>query len=305
MCNTKDKKCSDKTAGLQTEEISLFTGVTLIYWSASSSQSAPHASIHHPLFESEYSNQTMQISYCHSGGLAVVGCGERIELSPGDFSLHPLSVDLPLPQFFPLEGSCGLVIIVDIKKTAADSSAILAQLYPYSGGMIERLCPDDTPAYFPKDPQTADIFEDFYNQTGEMRLPYIKLRCLELLLYLNSLQSAPRPEASSCQPELCDIVRKIHDRLTAQMSERITIEDLAKQYLINPTTLKTAFKAVYGTSIAAHIREHRMEEAAKMLRETRLSICEIARIVGYDSQSKFAAAFKGYYGVLPREYRRG
>ncbi len=87
------------------------------------------------------------------------------------------------------------------------------------------------------------------------------------------------------------------------MEQRFTIESLSKQYLINPTTLKAMFKSVYGTSIAAHVKEHRMEKAAKLLRETSLSIAEIAGSVGYDSQSRFTAAFKEYSGKLPRDYR--
>ena len=72
---------------------------------------------------------------------------------------------------------------------------------------------------------------------------------------------------------------------------------------MNPTTLKTLFKSVYGTSLAAHIKEHRMEQAVKLLRETSLSIAEIAGRVGYDSQSRFTAAFKAYWGKLPRDCR--
>lgn len=106
------------------------------------------------------------------------------------------------------------------------------------------------------------------------------------------------------QPEPVEIVREIHDRLLENMDRKITIEELSKQYHMNPTTLKTAFKAVYGTSLAAHIKEHRMEQAAKLLKETDKSVAEIAQAVGYDSQSKFAAAFKAYFRALPREYRK-
>ena len=64
------------------------------------------------------------------------------------------------------------------------------------------------------------------------------------------------------------------------------------------------FKEVYGSSLAAHMKEHRMERAAALLRETDLSVAEIAGQVGYESQSKFTAAFKETYGELPSEYRR-
>ncbi|MDR3895655.1 MAG: helix-turn-helix transcriptional regulator [Oscillospiraceae bacterium] len=88
------------------------------------------------------------------------------------------------------------------------------------------------------------------------------------------------------------------------MDRRVTIEELAHRYLINPTTLKTVFKEVYGSSLAAHMKEHRMERAAALLRETDLSVAEIAGQVGYESQSKFTAAFKEQFGQLPKEYRR-
>lgn len=105
-------------------------------------------------------------------------------------------------------------------------------------------------------------------------------------------------------PEQLEIVREIHEELLRHLDRRFTIEELSRQYHINPTTLKAAFKAAYGTSLAAHIKGHRMERAAQLLRETDRSVAEIAEAVGYDSPSRFSAAFKGIFGVLPREYRR-
>lgn len=127
---------------------------------------------------------------------------------------------------------------------------------------------------------------------------------IEQVMEIACPESEKERQHETYQSEQMEIIREIHDRLTEQMRERITIEELAKQYLINPTTLKTAFKAVYGTSIAAHMKQHRMEEAAKMLKGSDMSIAEIAQAVGYDSQSKFTAAFKAFFGVLPREYRK-
>ena len=106
------------------------------------------------------------------------------------------------------------------------------------------------------------------------------------------------------QSEQIEVVRRIHEQLTQNIGQRITIEALSKQYSMNPTTLKTVFKSVYGNSLAAHIREHRMEMAAQLLRETDLSMAAIGQQVGYESQSKFTAAFKAYYKMPPSEYRK-
>lgn len=106
------------------------------------------------------------------------------------------------------------------------------------------------------------------------------------------------------EAEQVKIIREIHDHLTEHMEQRMTIEELSHRYLINPTTLKTVFKEIYGNSLAAHMKEHRMEKAAALLRETDMSVAEIAGQVGYESQSKFTAAFKEQFGQLPTAYRR-
>ena len=106
------------------------------------------------------------------------------------------------------------------------------------------------------------------------------------------------------EAEQVRLIREIHDYLLSHMDQRITIEGLCHLYPINPTTLKEVFKDVYGTSIAAHLKEHRMEKAARLIRETDASMAEVARRVGYESQSKFTAAFKDQYGCLPTMYRK-
>ena len=100
------------------------------------------------------------------------------------------------------------------------------------------------------------------------------------------------------------VIRKIHNRLTEDPGKRYTIDELAREYLINTAALKATFKAVYGMPVASYMKQYRMNEAAKMLRETEQSIADIARSVGYESQSKFSAAFKDIMKTLPTDYRR-
>lgn len=99
-------------------------------------------------------------------------------------------------------------------------------------------------------------------------------------------------------------IKEVHDYMKNNLSTRFTIEELAKKFAMNSTTLKTVFKDVYGTSIAAHIKEHRMEKAAQLLQETDLNINQIAAEVGYESQSKFSAAFKECFSLSPLEYKK-
>lgn len=109
---------------------------------------------------------------------------------------------------------------------------------------------------------------------------------------------------SQYSPQQVELVRSVHDFLVEHLGERYTIEELSKKYLLNTSTLKELFKAVYGQPIAAYMKEYRMERAKGLLRETEDSVAAIAQEVGYGTQGKFTQAFKEHTGALPTEYRR-
>ncbi len=109
---------------------------------------------------------------------------------------------------------------------------------------------------------------------------------------------------SDCRADQAETIREVHEYLLQHLDEKITIGTISRQFHMNATTLKSVFKTVYGDSLAAHIKEHRMERAAELLADTGLPIAEIARQVGYGSQSKFSVAFKEHCGALPKEYRK-
>lgn len=126
-------------------------------------------------------------------------------------------------------------------------------------------------------------------------------KLLHKMIENSMLISCISPKSTNASQEA--LIHQVHDYLVEHIDQRITIEAIAQQFAINTTTLKEQFKEVYGTSLAFHIKEHRMELAAKLLTETNLSLSEIAKAVGYDSQSKFSAAFKEIYNTLPSKYR--
>ena len=110
--------------------------------------------------------------------------------------------------------------------------------------------------------------------------------------------------AAGYTSEQVETVRRMHDELLQHPEQRPTIEELSHRCLMNPTTLKAVFKAVYGDSLAAHMKEHRLERAAELLRHGDGSVAEIAAAVGYDSASRFSAAFRERFHMLPTEYRK-
>ena len=91
--------------------------------------------------------------------------------------------------------------------------------------------------------------------------------------------------------------------LAEHMDSKITLDRLSDHFHMSATQIKSSVRSVYGISLHSFIRIQKMQSAAKMLRDTGLSVSEIAGRYGYDNASKFAGAFKTVMGTTPKEYR--
>lgn len=255
---------------------------------------------HHQISEHE-----MEIHYCKGGRIGwTTQNGNQVYLGPKDFFLHTKRACSDCRITLPNASYEGLCIKLDLREIEKFMPEILEEARIDEAQLQERYGTKDTFSSFVGNEETEAIFRFFYDQPERLRMAYRKLKLAELLLYLWKEHDQTGRKLTEYQVEQVEIVRRIHDQLMENLNQRITIDDLAKQYLMNPTTLKTVFKSVYGTSIAAHMKEHRMERAAAMLTESDETIAKIAQAVGYDSQSRFSSAFKGYFHVLPKEYRK-
>lgn len=92
--------------------------------------------------------------------------------------------------------------------------------------------------------------------------------------------------------------------LTNNLSEPHTLGSLARAIGTNRNSLCIAFQNIYGQSVFSWLREQRMHEAARRLKQTSASIQNICSEVGYSTPANFSTAFKKYFGVSPRQYRK-
>ena len=280
----------------QKEPTHLWQGIDLFFLAMTGNT----CETHHEALES-----VLQITWCHAGQMVwTMGGGTSVWLNPGNFALHSLCACADSHFALPSKNFEGLILCVDTDALSAHPPELLIGGDNLGDILREKYCRGDRPLFLAEDAQAQRLFSDLFGCSGRWKAPTQRLKALELLLYLAEADSAPLTCLEEFTREQVEIVRKIHDELLKHMDRRFTIEELSRQYLINPTTLKAAFKSVYGNSLAAHIREHRMEKAASLLRETGMSVAEIARAVGYDSQSRFTEAFKAVYHVLPRAFRK-
>lgn len=84
----------------------------------------------------------------------------------------------------------------------------------------------------------------------------------------------------------------------------ISIEDIASFCGLNRSYFGKIFRSTMGEPPQAFLLHYRMARAAQLLKESKLPIREISTMVSYANQLHFSRAFKGVYGMSPREYRQ-
>jgi two-component system response regulator YesN len=87
--------------------------------------------------------------------------------------------------------------------------------------------------------------------------------------------------------------------------ETKSIHQYSEIAAINRKLLQKAFKQKFGINIKDYELKKRMEEAASMLEEGRLSNKQIACRCGYTSANNFSRAFKKVYNIPPKEWKNG
>lgn len=99
--------------------------------------------------------------------------------------------------------------------------------------------------------------------------------------------------------EINDFIEKNID------NSSFTVEDLAEKLNISRVQLYRKMKAISGMSISDYIQNIKLEKARRLLRESTLSISEIAYATGFSSPNYFSTSFKNKFDETPKSYRNG
>ena len=258
-----------------------------------------HAHRHEP------QGDCLEINHCRAGRIGwEMDGGFTLYMGPGDLALHRMDRCADSVLRFPLGSYEGISLELDTAVLADSLPEDLRAAGADPAGLAEKFCPAGGVTALPAGERIARIFDVLYDLPEAMRPSYCRLKVQELLLFLALVDPEKERALNQVLSQQVEIVKEVHEELTARLDRRPTIEELSRRYLINTTALKTTFKAVYGQPIAAYMKGFRVREAARLLRETDEPVAAIARRVGYESQGKFTGAFRDLEQVSPTEYRR-
>lgn len=98
-------------------------------------------------------------------------------------------------------------------------------------------------------------------------------------------------------------VMRVVDRLVSDVCYPPSLEQLAALAGMSHARLNRCFRRLYGKTVFAWLRDHRLEQAHRHLRDDTASVTEIAFLCGFSSSSHLAAAFRERYGCCPADVR--
>lgn len=122
------------------------------------------------------------------------------------------------------------------------------------------------------------------------------------------MPSRPHPGAASSDGALQDaaLLRRLlraKDRMDAASQEAWPVSRLAEVSGVSPAYFARSFKRAFGLPPHRYLLTRRIERAIALLRETGLSITEIAFATGWESLGTFGRTFQDVTGRSPSAMR--
>lgn len=173
------------------------------------------------------------------------------------------------------------------------SPSILPDFFSGNSGMVGEL------ATFTPQTLTIDAFRNKIFDNKDFSLFDIK-GCLYLMLgdfteNVHLKKSTGKSDISVC------LVEYINRNIT----EEITLSDIASELGYNPNYLSRKIQEIFGMNLCNLIANIRADKAKYLLYETNKTGLEICYECGFGSERSFHRQFKAITGKTPKEYRSG
>lgn len=146
-------------------------------------------------------------------------------------------------------------------------------------------------------------------------LQLLLLQCRNLLQRGDRMKDAyAQTEKAARQVSPAIITEENDRRLLAQLSvwvdshlasPDLSVDRFAEEMGYGRTTFYAKLKTLTGQTPNDYIKERRLERAAELLKDDRVTVAEVAYQVGMSTPQYLSTTFKKHYGVTPSQYQKG
>lgn len=110
-------------------------------------------------------------------------------------------------------------------------------------------------------------------------------------------------------PVLSDVLEETDERIVAMKNyiqtnfKTVTLEEMSEQFNLSEPYISKYFKEKCGETFANYLQNVKMKKAKTLLKNSNLTIENIAYSVGYQNVEHFSRLFKKKYGMPPIQFR--
>lgn len=126
---------------------------------------------------------------------------------------------------------------------------------------------------------------------------------------IDAVEKAGFRSCKRCQPDVehspqIELVTAVKAFLVEHYKQKLILQDIARHVGVSPHYLERLFKQVTAETPRSYLEKIRVDKAAHLLANTRLTNLEVCYEVGFQSPSNFYKAFRHVKQCSPSEYRR-
>jgi AraC-like DNA-binding protein len=156
-------------------------------------------------------------------------------------------------------------------------------------------------------PSLQKIVDEIVNESVDesFKLFFLRVKTEELVCRL-LMELEKRDEKHLVALNIHDIqkIYKVKDQILEHLETPPVIKELAVYTSMSASKLKRLFKQIFGNSIFSYYQEFRMKEAARLLKEEKLSVTDVGYQIGFTNLSHFSKVFYEHIGMKPKQYSR-
>ena len=242
-------------------------------------------------YKSGLSNVSLHWHNCYEFDIVLSGEGKTI-CNGQSFSLERGLVSFLSPMDFHEYKECKNLELINIKFTEANiDDTILKHFTTIKSNVvyadentlttIETLCKL-------LDTSSEVVFSDEYNNK--------LIECL-ILTFLKCCMHGASHDIES------ELIQKAVLYINTHFQENPKMCDVSKSLHLSDTYFCRLFKKCVGVSYKTYVRKLKLDYGYKLIKNTDLSMSEIASHCGYETQSHFNREFKNYFGAAPSSFR--
>jgi len=187
----------------------------------------------------------IEINHCEEGRQECeLLNGSYLYLGEGDLSINTMN-NCAHTMGFPLKYYKGISVLLYLDEVARDMPEILQDISIDIYGLKEKFCINNECFVMRANDKIKNIFSELYYVPESVQKAYFKLKVLELLMFLNITDVSKKRQGEYYSQQQVETIKQIKKLITEDFKHRYTIQELAKEYCISQTTLKTFSSRVY------------------------------------------------------------